>query len=300
MRNDDNQAPNPQSLLDDWIKTTQAIWASLGPTAPSGDQPPSGAPKDEDKKPDRLQELWSSNLKVWQTLFSQGFSSEGAGSMIKGVHLMPELATKLMQISMQGVSQLQSQWTERLRHLHGDDSDPYKFKDLDKAFLDRWTSWYEKEVQQFFNIPQLGLTRLYQEDINQATDKFNQFQGALIEFLHMLYLPVEKSIKVMQDELTTMAQQEPLPEDSKFYYNKWVRTLEGHYMTLFQSAEYMQCLAKTIDSLNNYVSARQSVLEDALKVLPVPTNTDLDELSKEIYELKRRVRTLEKRLSSRS
>ena len=155
-------------------------------------------------------------------------------------------------------------------------------------------------LKQFFNIPQLGLTRFYQENINQATDKFNQFQGSLCEFLHLLYLPVERSIKVMQDELTALAQKEPLPEDAKFYYNKWVKTLEGHYMTLFQSSEYMQCLGKTIDSLNHYVSARQSVLEDALKVLPVPTNTDMDDLSKEIYELKRRVRALEKKLSSQS
>ena len=65
-------------------------------------------------------------------------------------------------------------------------------------------------------------------------------------------------------------------------------------MKLFQSDDYLQSLAKTINALNEYIRARRTVLEDALKSLPIPTETDMDELYKEIYELKRRLRALEK------
>jgi len=45
--------------------------------------------------------------------------------------------------------------------------------------------------------------------------------------------------------------------------------------------------------LNEFVGARQEVVNEVLKQVNIPTNHDLDELSKEIYLLKKRVRTLE-------
>jgi polyhydroxyalkanoate synthesis regulator phasin len=69
-------------------------------------------------------------------------------------------------------------------------------------------------------------------------------------------------------------------------------------MTLFQSSDYVQTLGRTLDSLNGFLSARQEVLEDMLKLLPVPTHRDMDEINREIYLLKRRLRTLEKKLAS--
>jgi polyhydroxyalkanoate synthase subunit PhaE len=65
-------------------------------------------------------------------------------------------------------------------------------------------------------------------------------------------------------------------------------------MELFRSPDYTQCLNKTMQSFNEFVMSRQKVLEDALKLLPVPTHSDMDGLYKEIYELKKRVREMEK------
>jgi polyhydroxyalkanoate synthesis regulator phasin len=40
--------------------------------------------------------------------------------------------------------------------------------------------------------------------------------------------------------------------------------------------------------------AKQGVVNDMLKQMDIPTNQDIDELSKEIYYLKKRLRKLEK------
>lgn len=42
--------------------------------------------------------------------------------------------------------------------------------------------------------------------------------------------------------------------------------------------------------------ARQEILEDTLKMLPVSTQKEMDELYKEIYAVKRRVRVVEKKI----
>ncbi len=293
----DNQKQATQNMFNDWIKSAQSFWRPLTEKRSDG---PSDDPKDnasenkESREKRRMEKLWASNLKVWQTLFAQGLRLENAESVFKSIQLLPELSAKLMQVGMGGVAHLQQQWMARLTKLQELKGQDPGIKDMDREFLERWSGWYEQEIRQFFNMPQLGLTRFYQEKFNHAVDKHNQFQAVLNEFLHLIYLPVEDSIKELQDQFTEMAKTKALPEDSKIYYNEWVKILEGRYMKLFQSDEYIQTLSKTINALNEYIRARRTVLEDALKALPIPTDTDMDELYKEIYDLKRRLRALER------
>jgi class III poly(R)-hydroxyalkanoic acid synthase PhaE subunit len=294
----ENQKQPSQNMMNDWIKNTQSFWRPATEKKTSGESSKeatdSASEREKKREKRRMEKLWASNLKAWQTLFSQGLRPENAESIFKGIQLLPELTSKLMQVGMGGVAHLQQQWMERLSKLQEMNGHDPSIKDMDREFLERWTGWYEKEIRQFFNLPQLGLTRFYQENFNHAVDKHNQFQAVLNEFLHLIYLPVEDSIKELQDQFTERAKTQALPEDSKTYYNEWVKILEGRYMKLFQSDEYIQALSKTINALNEYIRARRTFLEDALKALPIPTDTDMDELYKEIYDLKRRLRALEK------
>jgi polyhydroxyalkanoate synthesis regulator phasin len=71
-------------------------------------------------------------------------------------------------------------------------------------------------------------------------------------------------------------------------------------MTLFQSNQYTETMAKTLDALNQFLAARNDVLEDAFKLLPICTYRDMDEINREIYQLKKRIRTLEKKLQNQN
>jgi polyhydroxyalkanoate synthesis regulator phasin len=106
---------------------------------------------------------------------------------------------------------------------------------------------------------------------------------------------MEKSFQVLQEKLTELADEGELPEDSKKYYQMWIKILEGHYMTLFQSSEYTQALNKTLDSLSEFSVAKKEILQDFMNMLPVPTHKEMDELYKEIYLLKKRIKELEKK-----
>jgi class III poly(R)-hydroxyalkanoic acid synthase PhaE subunit len=156
--------------------------------------------------------------------------------------------------------------------------------------LHRWTDTYQKEFSQYLNIPQIGLGRFYQEKALQAMDKSNVFQAAVSEFLHVLYLPIEKSFKVMQQKISDMTDKGELKDDPKGYYRLWIQVLEGCYMELFKQPEFPDALCKTIEALNNFYSTRQEVINDVLRSFSVPTQDDLDELYKEIHVLKKRLR----------
>ena len=112
----------------------------------------------------------------------------------------------------------------------------------------------------------------------------------------MLYLPVTKSFSVIQEKLGELSEAGELPEDPQKYYQMWIKILEGHYMTLFQSNEYIETLAKTLDALAEFSAAKNDLLQDMLDALPVSTQKDMDDLYKEIYLMKKRIKILEKKL----
>jgi class III poly(R)-hydroxyalkanoic acid synthase PhaE subunit len=236
-------------------------------------------------------------LKSWTAVSAAMTAPEALDSVFKGAGAMPEILAKLAQNTVNGYLQLQQKWMERAGRL-GESTEAYTFKDIDENLFRAWTQMYETELQPFFRIPQLGLTRTYQERINAAADKSNIFQSTLTEFIRMLSLPVSRSLAVMQEKLGELAEKESLPEDSRKYYQMWVKILEGHYMTLFQSPEYIQILGHTLAALSDFSRAKNAVLEDLLSGLPIPKRSEIDELEREIYELKKRLRALEKKNQS--
>jgi polyhydroxyalkanoate synthesis regulator phasin len=126
-------------------------------------------------------------------------------------------------------------------------------------------------------------------------DTFNIYQATVAEFSRLLSLPMEKSFQVLQEKFAELTDKGDLPEDPKKYYQMWIKILEGHYMTLFQSPEYTRALNKTLDSMSEFSKAKKEVFQDFLNMLPVPTHKEMDELYKEIYLLKKRIKELEKK-----
>jgi class III poly(R)-hydroxyalkanoic acid synthase PhaE subunit len=164
---------------------------------------------------------------------------------------------------------------------------------------DRLLKLWSKTMQQLFNMPQIGLTRFYQEKVNQAGEKYCRFQGVLGKLSILLSTPFEKACKQLQEQLTQTTNQTSPLEDAKFYYDSWIKNLESNYHELFNTAEYIQTLGQTLETMNAYVGAREAVITDVLKTLPIPSNTDMDALYREIYHLKKRIKKLERAIADR-
>jgi class III poly(R)-hydroxyalkanoic acid synthase PhaE subunit len=295
----DRNAPEHDPAADPmqaWLKMSADLWGEMtkfwpsspGPGIPAPTAAPSGG---------RFAEFLSSTRKAWDAAFKALSEPAATEALLKGLQTAPEISLRFLQTGVEGFLELQRRWAERLKKLDSP-LEPYSFKDLDSEFLNRWTDIYKKEFQRFFEVPQLGLTRFYQEKINQSLDKYHLFQASMVEFLNLLSVPLDKSYSVMQEKLVEMTQAGELPEDFKNYYQMWIKILEGHYMTLFQSKQYIETMAKALDALNQFLAARNDVLQDALKLLPISTHRDMDEVNREIYLLKRRIRSLEKNLQN--
>jgi class III poly(R)-hydroxyalkanoic acid synthase PhaE subunit len=192
----------------------------------------------------------------------------------------------------------QSQWMPSINSDKRESSEeeaPNNGDRVDDHLLALWS----KTMQQLFNMPQIGLTRFYQEKVNQAGEKYCEFQGALGKLSILLSSPFEKACKQLQGQLAQSTNQTSPLDDTKLYYDSWIKNLESNYHELFNTAEYIQTLAQTLATMNSFVGAREAVITDALKTLPIPSNTDMDALYREIYQLKKRIKKLERALADR-
>jgi class III poly(R)-hydroxyalkanoic acid synthase PhaE subunit len=285
---------NSEYLFADWMKTTTAFWGSMESiwTKAAETAGMTTTSKKEGKR-SRAQESWETTQKTWQALSQAMIEPETMETLFKGTGELPAILLKMAQTGFNSFTNFQKKWFDSAGKV-GEPAKAYKFAGLDEDVFKTWTELYEKEFRKFLNIPQLGLTRSYQEKMIRSVDKFNIFQATIGKFLRILSLPMEKSFQVMQEKLTGLADEGELSEDPKTYYQMWIKILEEQYMILFISPEYIQALYKTVDSLSEFSAAKKEILQDFLHTLPVPTQTEMDELYKEIYILKKRVRELER------
>lgn len=278
------------SMVNTWMKSVGDLWGNLSDqwAADQNRQQPEA----EADSGTKAQAAMEAAMKNWQTMAGAMATPESMTALLKGGGAMPEVLLKLAQSTMGSFMEMQESMIQRVGRM-GESVKAYQFQDIDENLFRAWSDVYEKEFQRFFQIPQLGLLRTYQEKANRVSDKFNVLQSTLSEFISMLGLPFNRSIRVMHEKVSQMAEKGELPEDTKDYYNMWIRVLEGHFMTLYQTPEYVETLARTINALADFTAARDAAWEDLLSQLPVAKKTDMDDLAREIYELKKRLRRLE-------
>jgi hypothetical protein len=290
------ESKSPRSMLEAWMESATQYWNSMTKMweAEAEKALTTEIPKKDDKG--RVQESMESALKMWRTLSSVMADPGFLESLSHGINTVPEIFMKMTQTGWGGFFQLQQQWMEKATTL-GKRTEAYRFENLDQEAVSAWTEIYKEELSKFLKVPQLGLTRFYQERVSNVLDKFNLYQGAMAEFMFLLYLPMEKSFKVMQEKLEKDAKEGDLPVSPQEYYRMWIKILEGHFMTLFKSPEYTQAMSKALDAMEKFTMARQEWLNDILQAFPVATNKDMDEVYKELYQLKKKINHLEKRVN---
>lgn len=157
---------------------------------------------------------------------------------------------------------------------------------------------YERQVCKALNMPQLGLTREYQERITQAADEFNHFVVSMAEFANMLAVPMKQAYADVNSRLSEAASDQHFSEDPQAFYKLWLQILEQNYMSLLSSPEFMNTLHRLLNRYSDYWEMQQSVIKDFLQVLPVSTKDDFDELAHDNYLLKKQLKALKKTVQS--
>ena len=285
--------PFNESPIFPWLKDATDMWLNLAQTMPSGTD---SALKTQTAVQNRFTRQLETNLNLLKSFSRMMSEPESASAAANSFSALPEILLKMAGSGFDVAMQIQNHLMEKAGNI-GKRTEAYNFDNLDQDVFKALTEIYEKELRQYLKIPPLGLTRFYQERFNELLDKHNLFETTLAEFLSILYLPMEKSFRVLQEKLQEMAEEGHLPSDTKESYGMWLKILEGHYMNLFKSREYTDALHRTLNKLEDFLIAKNDTMRDFLQLMPIVTHRDMDDLYKEFHLLKKRVRELEKKIN---
>lgn len=281
-----------KAMFEDWVSLSGQFFGDISKMWSQNSFETFGV-KDFDDAMKNMKDTWSLSMKTWQSVAKSMQNPNESYLSEKALEERREVLEKIMGTMAESFKIIQEKGFDQAEALKNNwgNLDPDK---MDKEMFKKWESFYTNELSKVLGMPQVGLGREYQEKIAGALDKFNLFNAALIEFIYFLYLPMEKTFILMQKDIEKMVADGKFPENSDEFYSMWLKKLESHYMSMFYSSEYISVMAKALENMAQFKSARDAVLEDVVSSMPVPTKSEIDEMYKELSELKRTVKKLEK------
>ncbi|MFO7931546.1 MAG: poly(R)-hydroxyalkanoic acid synthase subunit PhaE [Desulfosalsimonas sp.] len=207
-----------------------------------------------------------------------------AKSLDNAVEITQNWIEEANQLFRQGLNGIQQSMSESQQ-----DSQTPSFQAMIEA--------YSMSMQKMLNMPKLGLNREYQERITQAIDKLNLLTTVACEFSLLLLQPVQHSLIKMQHKLREMPESDGYSEDIKEYYAMWIKMLEGGYMQLLQSPEFVSSFHRVMNAYMEFQAIYEDVMQDALRGMPVAKKNDLEEVYKENHLLKKEVKAMSARIA---
>lgn len=159
--------------------------------------------------------------------------------------------------------------------------------------IDLWLKSYEATIGRLVEMPAMGPAREKSEKLMKGaanvvnlhaawTDSNSNLLGVLMEAMRKMH---EKASAEIGGEIT--------PEKYKDFYRLWIETFSATFKEFFKSGHFASDIGKFTSHLMEFQKYNRELLEEnCLKPMNLPTKTEIDEINKEIYLLKKSVKEL--------
>ena len=173
--------------------------------------------------------------------------------------------------------------------------DPARLREL----YDTWTKGYESAMGKFLKMPMIGPSRQVLDKIARSLDAYMKYCTAVTEFQMVLYSPGKETVQELSQKASTILKGEMTQEKYQEFYETLIKTFEDRFYQLFKTPAFGQILKTTLDSYLEFRKQHFAVIEEMLKSTPIITRTEIDDVYQELYNLKKRIKELEKLLKNR-
>jgi len=157
-------------------------------------------------------------------------------------------------------------------------------------------SAFDSTVGRVFHVPAVGKDREKVELLLRSLDDLSVYLARKTEYEHMIYVTglgaFEKVIATVADKVSKGEEFKRFDE----FFDLWLSVSEKAYYALFQTEDFSE---KQGELLEVSVNVRQhffKLMELYLYDFPIALRSEMDDLYKTIYDLKKKVKSLEKQI----
>jgi class III poly(R)-hydroxyalkanoic acid synthase PhaE subunit len=155
---------------------------------------------------------------------------------------------------------------------------------------------YQNFVGRYLNAPQPGVPNEMFQNLLKAMDAHYRFSILAGEFSIKLSKPLLESMKSIQEMLREKEDPETGREASQTAYDRLIGILEKTYDDYLKSREGIADVARVVEAHTAYKSRIHAAGEAWCRTLGIPTRSELNAISRTVYELRKQNRELSRRL----
>lgn len=169
-----------------------------------------------------------------------------------------------------------------------------------KDMYSNYTNVFSKTFEPLLKVATPGKEKENIEAIITLMDKMTDYSAKQSELQMALQNTMRKSI---EDVATHYTEKFKNPEtftkapDVQEMYNEWIKTNEKLFTELFASEEFSKIKGETMNLSMDVKKHFEKQFESTLANFPVVLKSDVEELQKTIYDLKKQVKELQSKLS---
>lgn len=290
-------------LMESWVKTASSFWQDRGSEQQEAHNRPATGPNfqestdsDENDKY-KTYKTWETSVNNFTAFLKMMATPENQEALRKSASSYAEAMVQATGDSLESTTDFQTQLVNTFAKV-GEHTTAYNFDDLDHSSFESFRELYKSELQKYLYIPKLGLERESHEQMSRLIDRSNIFNSHLFELIYLFLLPFEKTNRGMQEKVKQQLENGEVVEDVKQTYSEWVKVLEGHYMELLKSSAFTTVLDNTINSFADYKNIKQDMMNSFLKEQQIPTNKDMDEVYRDLYQTKKKLAELTRQVAA--
>jgi len=157
-------------------------------------------------------------------------------------------------------------------------------------------SAFDGTVGRVFHVPAVGKDREKVELLLHSLDVLSVYLAKNTEFEHTMYVTglaaFEKMIAAVAEKVNAGEEFKDFGE----FFNLWITVNEKAYSALFQTEDYAKMQGEVLEASLNVRKHFFKLTELYLYDLPIALRSEMDDLYKTVYELKKKVKGLERQL----
>jgi hypothetical protein len=141
-------------------------------------------------------------------------------------------------------------------------------------------------ISQKLNFPHMGLMREELDNITETVNAGQDYMTALTKFLQSFSMPYAEGLLEFVKKMKN-GQVDWKSLDDKQLYQMAIDVFHQKYDAMLKSEQGQKAVKEVIDQYLDFKNKVNTVNERALKRLAIPTKSEMDDVFKEIYTLKK-------------
>lgn len=156
---------------------------------------------------------------------------------------------------------------------------------------------FNNSIGKVFHVPAVGKDREKIELIMKGFDDLSVYMAKNTEYQHTMYITGQKAMeKVIENMARKITEGNEIKSFNEFF-NLWIDVNERTYYALFQTEDFSKLQGELLDSSLNVRRHFFKLMELYLFDFPIALRSEMDDLYKTVYDLKKKVKSLEKELN---